>query len=157
MVQLLEMTKEKDFGELTTELISLDIMIENMQKGILEGLLDSVETIERRMNSYQKALSKEEFIDSTMISIDEIDDEAPTSFEKMYGISNSQHSKGNTSFTAENTDGWNEIDDEVGLDITTVQQQRFMDRLHNFFSVGRLAEERVQIVDPQGKVKYHKI
>jgi len=158
MVQLIQMTKEKDFGELTSELITLDIMIENMQKGVLEGLLESVETIERRMKSYQKTLLKEEELNgSTVISIDDIDDEAPTSLEKMYGTSNSQHSKEDTSCTAENTDGWNEIDDEVGSEITTVQQKRFMDRLRNFFSIGRVAEERVQVVDPQGKIASMKV
>ena len=49
---MLEMTRNDDFGELTEELEALHNMIINMQKAMLEPLLESVETIERRMLTY---------------------------------------------------------------------------------------------------------
>ena len=155
MVKLIKMTKESDYGELTMELKNLDMMIEKMQTGVLERLLESVQTIERRMKSYQKALLKD--------STDDIEDEIETSQRKVSGSVNNEYSREDTSrtaedtsHTAENTDGWNGRDDEVGLEMTPVQQERFVDRLRNFFSFQRVAAQRVKIIDPLGKVRHYR-
>ncbi len=155
MVKLIKMTKESDYGELTTELKHLDTMIEKMQTGVLEGLLESVQTIERRMKSYQKAL----LVDST----DDIEDEIQTSQRKVpcsiksdSTMEDTSLTVEDTSHTAEDTDGWIEREDEVGLKMTPVQHERFIDRLRNFFSFQRVAEERVRIIDPLGKVRHYR-
>jgi hypothetical protein len=56
LAEMLLMTKNDDFGELAVELELLSQLVANMQKGVLEPLLESVETIERRMKSYQGTL-----------------------------------------------------------------------------------------------------
>lgn len=57
LAELLAMTKSDDFGELAGELELLGQLVANMQKGVLEPLLESLETIERRMNAYQNVLN----------------------------------------------------------------------------------------------------
>lgn len=185
MAELIEMTNENDFGKLTTELQTLDDMIAKMQIGVLEGLLESVETIERRMKSYQKSVLKAE-LNSLKVELDEStsaypddeddtqrlldetectmtsehpsaypDDEDDTQhlLDETEGTMNSEHPRDDTSHSPEKADDWNDTDHDVGMEITTLLQQRFMDRLRNFFSFQRIAEERVATIDPQGKVR----
>jgi hypothetical protein len=161
MVQLMEMTKENEYGKLTDELQTLDNMIANMQLGVLEGLLESVETIERRMKSIQKKVSKTKLNSSTStfsITSAFSDDEYDTQIlpeETNHTMSTPiEHPKDGTSVSINDVEDRNDTDDEIELEITTMQHQRFIDRLRNFFSIQRIAEERMEIIDPQGKVRY---
>jgi len=161
MVQLIKMTKDNEYGELTAELQTLDNMIANMQRAVLERLLESVETIERRMKSYQKTILKAEFNDSTSTATstafpDNEDDTQILSEETDDNMS-SDHPNDETTVSTENADRWNDTDDEVMLEIIAMQRQRFMDRLRNFFSFQRIAEERLGIIDPQGKIAAMKV
>ncbi|KAL3925424.1 MAG: hypothetical protein SGILL_000430 [Bacillariaceae sp.] len=134
LADLLAMTKKEDYGELTGELELLEQLVMNMQKGVLEPLLESVETIERRMKAYQNAFQggDENMNDSTLDVMQE---------------NESQHN------IPEET-GNGEEDNYDGGDNSevTAVQQRFLDRLTHFFDFQRIAEERVAIVDPQGKI-----
>jgi len=167
MIQLMEKTKEDEYGKLTDELQTLDDMIANMQLGVLEGLLESVETIERRMKSYQKKVSRsnlnsssstfsissafsddetqmlpeetdhtmntrsEHSKDDTSISINDVEDPKD---DTSISINDVEDPKDDTSVSFNNVEDWNDTnDDEVELAVTTMQHQRFMDRLHNFF------------------------
>jgi hypothetical protein len=134
--ELLAMTKKDDFGELTGELELLEQLVKNMQKSVLEPLLESVETIERRMKAYQNSLQGEENInDSTRDVMEE----------------NESHHEVNGD-NAEVADG----SDSSNPGVTAVQQ-RFLDRLAHFFDFQGIAEERVAIVDPQGKIAGMKV
>ena len=159
MIELLEMTQENEYGELAAELQTLDNMITNMQKGVLEQLLESVETIERRMKTYQKTLKHGNDDNDTTatptptatVTADDDDDVEILSEEAVEDVISNQHPTEETP-SIEEVDGYNDDVEEEGSEITAMQQ-RFMDRLRNFFSVQRIAEDRVGIVDPQGKVR----
>ena len=154
LATLIEMTKENDFGELAGELETLDEMIKIMQVGVLEALLDSIETIERRMKSYQARVTRrEDSMNDSVTSFDLLEDDNEILLEKLETMPPMSERTMETSRTMENTDGWNDRDDEIGMEIATIQQQRFMDRLGNFFSIQRVAAERAQMIDPQGKVR----
>ncbi len=156
LATLIEMTKENDFGELAGELKTLDKMIKMMQMGVLEALLDSIETIERRMKSYQTmATKRDEQLNDSVTSFDLQEEDHEMLLEKLEARPVSERTI-ETSRTVENTDGWNDRDDEIGMEIATTQQERFKDRLENFFSIQRVAAERVQMIDPQGKVRNDK-
>ena len=155
MVHLLEVTKETEFGELATELQTLDDMIANMQVGVLEELLESVEAIERRIQSYQKTILESEYHDSlttATLDDDEYTEILPDQVGDEMTSGSSDQSNDWTKVAKKKVVGCLSKNDEVGQEITAQQQQRFMDRLRNFFTFQRIAEERVAIVDPQGKV-----
>lgn len=155
MANLIEMTKENNFGELAVELETLDKMVKIMQIGVLEALLEPIETIERRMKSYQKVVTKgEEQLDDSATSHDVQEEDSEILVDNLHKMAISERTMEETSRTTENTDGWNDADDKIGMEIVTIQQERFMDRLRNFFSIQRVAGERVKTIDPQGKVSY---
>ena len=174
MIQLMEMTKEHEYGKLTDELQTLDDMIANMQLGVLQVLLESVETIERRMKSYQRKVSRANLSSSSStfsISSAFSDDETQMLPEETDHTMNtrSEHSKDDTSVSINDVEdpkddtsvSFNDVedwidtdDDAIELVVTTKQHQRFMDRLRNFFSIQRIADERIRTIDPHGKVSY---
>lgn len=163
LADLLKLTQEEDYGELGGELALLDSMVTNMQKGVLEPLLEALDTIERRMGAYQKALSGDEHMNQStkdvmqenesqhnvpLYSDDVEDDEA-------FG-NGSQHCNGGASQELDKEVADKEAVDGADPDVTAVQQ-RFMDRLSHFFDFQRIAEERTAIIDPQGKIAAMKI
>lgn len=149
MIEILDMTKESDYGDLSTELQTLNMMITDMQKGILEQLSESVETIERRMKSYRKAVIKAEgSSNSTSFS--------NGSFENLGGIQE-EESEREIPSSIKQVKRYNDSDLGMGSEEITAIQQRFMDRLRNFFSFQRVAHERNGIVDPQGKIAAIKV
>ncbi|MGK3734232.1 MAG: tetratricopeptide (TPR) repeat protein [Bacillariaceae sp.] len=179
MKELLALTKDDDYKGLTAELEALDNMITNMQKGVLEPLLESIETIERRMKIYQKA-TKIKSDDSDGGDDDDDDSDSEDIDQSVYdailkeqepqrampisekspeesgdSVKNIQPKKGISAIDKiideyNNTDNDNDNEEE-GCEITAIQQ-RFMDRLRNFFNLQKIAAERVGIVDPQGKI-----
>lgn len=158
LAELLAMTKEEDFGELTGELELLDKMVTNMQKAICEPLLESMETIERRMIAYSKAVSGDDDMQDhdhesqAELPLLEDYDAASTAVDEDMTASHSQHNPQENSVdegAGTVVDG--EAPDEVGGEIPAMQK-RFMDRLNHFFDFQRIAEERLAAVDPQGKI-----
>ena len=139
LADMLQMVKKDDFGELTGELELLEQLVGNMQKSVLEPLLESVETIERRMKAYQNALHGDgaDMNESTREAMEE---------------NESHHEPNGDNGQAADANG--NTDDNTGV---TAVQQRFLDRLTHFFDFQKIAEERVAIVDPQGKIAGMKV
>ena len=135
MIGLLKMTQEREYGELTDELRSLANLILDMQKGVLEQLLDSVETIERRVVAYNDKLSGSETEDTTDFSTQE----SASAGERM--------DEGTVDRSEPSSRGWR-IEET-----NTMTQQRFMDRLRSLVSFQRTAAERARTVDSHGKVR----
>lgn len=146
LADLLAMTKRDDFGELTGELELLGQLVSNMQKSVLEPLLESVETIERRMKAYQNALhGDEEGINkSTRDAMEE--NESHHEVRGDNGGAEEEDDKNNNTINSNSNDSG-----------VTAVQQRFLDRLTHFFDFQKIAEERVAIVDPQGKIAAMKV
>jgi tetratricopeptide (TPR) repeat protein len=149
LADLLAMTKDDDFGELAQELEILGQLVTNMQKGVLEPLLESIETIERRMNAYRNALhgNQDDLDDSTKHTMQDFESQHEPSGEN----GDSYHSKG---------DSTDKIENGIGVcsdDGVTPSHQRFLDKLNHFFEFQRTAEERLSIVDPQGKIAGMKV
>ena len=149
---LLKMTEKEDFGDLTGELEVLNNLIMNMQKGILEPLLESLETIERRMNAYSRAMNEnsdnyEEFYQSEP----ELDF-SQSNFEEENGEEGADEEVGTTEAELQQNPEPFPFDDIDDSDIT-VKQKRFFERLEHFFDFQAIAEERVAVVDPQGKIE----
>lgn len=140
---LLEMSKEEDFGELGEQLMILDDMVKNMQLAILEPLMDSLETIERRMNAYSSSVN---------------DDEQRSGAESGDGVSLEVGQEGGEQGETDDAGGNRELRQSAGpeeaeaQDDATVQQQRFFERLHHFFEFQRIAEEKMQTIDPSEKL-----
>ena len=143
MIELLKMTQEDEYGELTTELRTLANMILDMQKGVLEQLLDSVETIERRMKAYN---------DKVGGPVDYSDSGATSDDESIIGRHDEEDHEANIQMVSERIDQYNENNNTGGPECSTMQK-RFMERLRTFFAFQRIAEDRVGIVDPLGKVR----
>jgi tetratricopeptide (TPR) repeat protein len=171
MKELLALTKDDDYKGLTAELEALDNMIRNMQKGVLEPLLESIETIERRMRTYQKASKKDDGDNGENEDIDQSADDVKKEVESQRAMSISEKSpeesedfiniqpKKGISAIDKIIDEYNNTDnddDEEGWEIIATQQ-RFMDRLRNFFDLQTISAERAGIVDPQGKIAAMKI
>jgi tetratricopeptide (TPR) repeat protein len=158
LADLLDMTREADYGDLTAELELLDNMVANMQKGVLEPLLESLETIERRMSAYHKALSGDgEMNQSTQDVMQE--HESQHNIELFHDDGEDEESLTGGSLHingGENLEMAEETVDKPEHGVTAVQQ-RFMDRLSHFFDFQRIAEERTAIIDPQGKIAAMKV
>eukprot|EP00934_Nitzschia_sp_Nitz4_P005740 Nitzschia sp. Nitz4//scaffold131_size63436//22256//25383//NITZ4_006271-RA/size63436-snap-gene-0.33-mRNA-1//1//CDS//3329535256//5730//frame0 len=174
--KMLDMTRKENFGELGEELEALANMIENMQKGILEPLLESVETIERRMHSYietnnksQGSLDAMEIVDEeAALTVSQADfkydaKEASEAVEEVEAAEGKniavrlakKQDKAKTSKPS--TDGEEKPkSNNTGSDMT-VNQRRFFERLEHFFELQNIAEERVAMVDPQGKIASMKV
>ncbi|KAL3938055.1 MAG: hypothetical protein SGBAC_006956 [Bacillariaceae sp.] len=131
---LLEMSKEDDYGELGEQLLILDDMVKNMQLAIMEPLMDSLETIERRMNTYISTVSDDEVKSGDGMSVERSQ------------TGESDEADGNQDLR-QSADA-----DSAAPDDVTVQQQRFFERLHHFFEVQRIAEEKMQLIDPSEKL-----
>jgi tetratricopeptide (TPR) repeat protein len=155
MAEMIQMTKQDDFGELTGEIELLDQLISNMQKAVLEPLLESVETIERRMKAYQSSIhggngGGNNNGESSMNQSTSDFGHDPESSRDLQS-----NERGGGAPDAEGDGSENNGGDEGGG--VTAVQQRFLDRLTHFFDFQRIAEERIAIVDPQGKIAAMKV
>ena len=168
---LLSMAEKDDFGDLGKELEMLDTLVTNMQKSICEPLLESLDTIERRMFTYLKVVNgdnnssddgaQQEQDNESQPDLDvdggsgsgdndnSTDGEVEEQSQDKNGSRNGTEGNGFTATTG--TSG------ESGDSELTAMQQRFMDRLNHFFDFQRIAEERTAIVDPQGKISSLKV
>ncbi|KAG7361303.1 tetratricopeptide repeat protein [Nitzschia inconspicua] len=151
LAEMVAMTKKDDFGELTAELELLEQLVTNMQKGVLEPLLDSIETIERRMKSYQNVIhgNQDEFDESTKDSLPDFESQ----HESNGRDGHSSHKNGNSEHKKDDE----EITGVAGDGCPSVAHERFLDKLNHFFEFQRTAEERLSIVDPQGKIAAMKV
>lgn len=184
--ELLRMTQQDDFGELAGELKMLDTMVSNMQKSVCEPLLESLETIERRMYAYLKVVqggsedgddtngdgdAQEQDNESqpdlrAMSDYDDDDDENDSNDqagnddsnppEDLQQSSQDDNSGGSQKEVKVANTGVENSSSGDGGELTAMQQ-RFMDRLSHFFDFQRIAEERTAIVDPQGKISSLKV
>jgi tetratricopeptide (TPR) repeat protein len=157
--EMLQWTEKEDFGELTEELEALNNMILNMQKGILEPLLDAVETVERRMKAYTKSLTE---------SVDGSGDLNESTADDLMEEQDLTKSQANFKYNAEELEGLEEeveqelppkkepakaaIKDEFKDPEVTVKQRNFFERLQHFFDLQAIAGERIATVDPTGKI-----
>jgi len=134
---MLELSKDMDFGGLTNELETLHKMIINMQKAVLEPFLESVETIERRMQHYLQATNKST---STSAETDKQSEEtAPQS------VVQAEDTRIATVSSADSQDVMGDTDSEA-------IHRRFFDRLGSFFQMQDSCDERAAAADPQGKI-----
>ena len=166
MAEMIQMTKQDDFGELTGEIELLDQLISNMQKAVLEPLLESVETIERRMKSYQSAIhggedgggdNKNNNSNNGEPSMNQSASDVGHDPESSRDL---QTNEGGAAAATATADGEDDGSDNNGGDEdggVTAVQQRFLDRLSHLFDFQRIAEERIAIVDPQGKIAAMKV
>jgi tetratricopeptide (TPR) repeat protein len=157
---MLEMTRNEDFGELTEELEALHNMIINMQKAMLEPLLESVETIERRMFTYVE--NKNRSTDS-LPDADTVDEEGELSKSQAafkYDPTDAVDAREEMDEEAKQTVKVEKkskspkpaTDDLYGEFDATAMQNRFFERLGHFFELQGLSDQRAALVDPQGKI-----
>jgi tetratricopeptide (TPR) repeat protein len=160
---MLELTKDVDFGGLTDELEALHKMIINMQKAVLEPLLESVETIERRMHNYLDTVNK-----SYSTTGDNDEEGALTNSQAEFKYDPKESSDAHQEVEEETKVNSGEVSITKGAETTAVSsplaedslgdtdmeaiQQRFFERLGNFFEMHAKAEERALTIDPQGRI-----
>jgi tetratricopeptide (TPR) repeat protein len=150
LAEMLAMTKKDDFGELRVELELLEQLVTNMQKGVLEPLLESIETIERRMKTYRNVLhgnqdDLDESLKENMQDFESKHEPNGKNGHTNHKIGDSNHPKDDDS-AEEPSDGG-----------PSAAHQRFLDKLNHFFEFQRCAEERLSVVDPQGKIAGMKV
>lgn len=158
---MLEMTRKDDFGELTEELEALNNMIINMQKAMLEPLLESVETIERRMFTYveNKNRSTDSLPDADTDTVDEEAELSKSQAAFKYdhtevadaGEEIDEEAK-QTAKGEKKSKSPKPLDDAYGDFDATAMQNRFFERLGHFFELQGLSDQRAALVDPQGKI-----
>lgn len=156
---MLEMTRKDDFGELTEELEALHNMIINMQKAMLEPLLESVETIERRMLTFVE--NKHKSTDS-LPDADTVDEEAELSksqaafkydpTEAVDACEEIDEEAKQTVKSEKKSKSPKPLDDIYGDFDATAMQTRFFERLGHFFELQGLSDQRAALVDPHGKI-----
>jgi Tfp pilus assembly protein PilF len=135
---LLQIAEAEDFGELSDQLQILNSMVANMQKAVLEPLLESLETIERRVDACMNAIHDGVESNSDVRSSNEDPSEHPAEGSYTSGDEDA------SIIPAEVIDS---EDGEVPID-----QQKFFDKLHHFFDFQRIAEEKISIIDPSEKI-----
>jgi tetratricopeptide (TPR) repeat protein len=162
--EMLDLTKKEDFGELTNELEALNSMITNMQKAVLEPLLESVETIERRMHHYVETLTK-----SHSMAVDMDDEAALTKSQAEFNydpkvssdakkeleeeLTVSEAPDQATEEVAKTPSKSSPTDEDISGDTDMeAVQQRFFERLNRFFELQGIAEDQVAALDPHAKI-----
>lgn len=161
---MLAMTRQDDFGALAEELEALNNMIINMQKAMLEPLLESVETIERRMLTFVE--NKHRSTDS-LAEADMVDEEAELSKSQAafkydpkeavdahaeINAEDKQAKKGEKKGKSSKV-----LEDTYGDFDATAMQNKFFERLAHFFELQGVSDQRAGLVDPQGKIAAIKV
>jgi tetratricopeptide (TPR) repeat protein len=164
LAELVKIAKDRDYGELKKQLINLERMTRNMQKAVMEPLLESLETIERRMKAYAKALNDGGgSLDDMNQSQDELqfssgslnvlnletDDEGDA-----FGVNCGEEENGGIDVEELEGGDLSEGEEQPGM---TAKQIKFFERLGHFFDVHKVADERAALVDPAGKIANLKV